>query len=58
MGPTHGCLVSDLIVQAKSGTGKTCVFCTIALDSLILDTSATQVNIVAVTKLLSFAQSL
>lgn len=38
------CLVSDLIVQAKSGTGKTCVFCTIALDSLILENSATQVS--------------
>lgn len=34
----------DLIVQAKSGTGKTCVFSTIALDSLILDNAATQVQ--------------
>uniref|UniRef100_A0A3Q2XC11 RNA helicase n=1 Tax=Hippocampus comes TaxID=109280 RepID=A0A3Q2XC11_HIPCM len=40
----------DLIVQAKSGTGKTCVFCTIALDSLILDTSATQVLVLAPTR--------
>lgn len=36
--------VSDLIVQAKSGTGKTCVFCTIALDSLVLENPATQVS--------------
>ncbi|XP_077424391.1 putative ATP-dependent RNA helicase DDX20 [Vanacampus margaritifer] len=40
----------DLIVQAKSGTGKTCVFCTIALDSLILDTCATQVLVLAPTR--------
>lgn len=33
----------DLIVQAKSGTGKTCVFTTIALDSLILENTVTQV---------------
>lgn len=38
------CCVSDLIVQAKSGTGKTCVFCTIALDSLVLENPATQVS--------------
>lgn len=36
---------SDLIVQAKSGTGKTCVFTTIALDSLILENTTTQVLI-------------
>lgn len=36
--------VPDLIVQAKSGTGKTCVFCTIALDSLVLENPATQVS--------------
>ncbi|XP_061526133.1 probable ATP-dependent RNA helicase DDX20 [Phycodurus eques] len=40
----------DLIVQAKSGTGKTCVFCTIALDSLILENSATQVLVLAPTR--------
>ncbi|XP_049610605.1 probable ATP-dependent RNA helicase DDX20 isoform X1 [Syngnathus scovelli] len=40
----------DLIVQAKSGTGKTCVFCTIALDSLNLDTPATQVLVLAPTR--------
>ncbi|XP_054994736.1 probable ATP-dependent RNA helicase DDX20 isoform X3 [Sorex araneus] len=32
----------DLIVQAKSGTGKTCVFSTIALDTLILENLSTQ----------------
>ncbi|KAM9855856.1 putative ATP-dependent RNA helicase DDX20 [Aulostomus maculatus] len=40
----------DLIVQAKSGTGKTCVFCTIALDSLVLENSATQVLVLAPTR--------
>ncbi|XP_037540029.1 probable ATP-dependent RNA helicase DDX20 [Nematolebias whitei] len=40
----------DLIVQAKSGTGKTCVFCTIALDSLVLENPATQVLILAPTR--------
>ena len=34
---------SDLIVQAKSGTGKTCVFSVIALESIHIDTAATQV---------------
>ncbi|TNN39747.1 putative ATP-dependent RNA helicase DDX20 [Liparis tanakae] len=32
-----------LIVQAKSGTGKTCVFCAVALDALVLENPATQV---------------
>ncbi|XP_034028459.1 probable ATP-dependent RNA helicase DDX20 isoform X2 [Thalassophryne amazonica] len=40
----------DLIVQAKSGTGKTCVFCTIALDSLVLENLATQVLVLAPTR--------
>ncbi|XP_076022828.1 putative ATP-dependent RNA helicase DDX20 [Genypterus blacodes] len=40
----------DLIVQAKSGTGKTCVFCTIALDSLVLENAATQVLVLAPTR--------
>ncbi|XP_038579098.1 probable ATP-dependent RNA helicase DDX20 [Micropterus salmoides] len=40
----------DLIVQAKSGTGKTCVFCTIALDSLLLENPATQVLVLAPTR--------
>ncbi|KAM8977183.1 putative ATP-dependent RNA helicase DDX20 [Pelodytes ibericus] len=40
----------DLIVQAKSGTGKTCVFSTVALDSLILETMATQILVLAPTR--------
>ncbi|KAL7828701.1 hypothetical protein SRHO_G00323350 [Serrasalmus rhombeus] len=40
----------DLIVQAKSGTGKTCVFATIALDSLVLENATTQVLILAPTR--------
>ncbi|TSN76527.1 putative ATP-dependent RNA helicase DDX20 [Bagarius yarrelli] len=40
----------DLIVQAKSGTGKTCVFSTIALDSLILENASTQVLVLAPTR--------
>uniref|UniRef100_F7ALE3 Probable ATP-dependent RNA helicase DDX20 n=1 Tax=Equus caballus TaxID=9796 RepID=F7ALE3_HORSE len=40
----------DLIVQAKSGTGKTCVFSTIALDSLILENLSTQILILAPTR--------
>ncbi|XP_053280575.1 probable ATP-dependent RNA helicase DDX20 [Pleuronectes platessa] len=40
----------DLIVQAKSGTGKTCVFCTIALDSLVPENPATQVLVLAPTR--------
>ena len=30
-------IFSDLIVQAKSGTGKTCVFVVIALESICLE---------------------
>ncbi|XP_076845751.1 putative ATP-dependent RNA helicase DDX20 [Brachyhypopomus gauderio] len=40
----------DLIVQAKSGTGKTCVFTTIALDTLVLENAATQVLVLAPTR--------
>ncbi|XP_004689708.1 PREDICTED: probable ATP-dependent RNA helicase DDX20 [Condylura cristata] len=40
----------DLIVQAKSGTGKTCVFATIALDTLILENLSTQILILAPTR--------
>ncbi|XP_048353581.1 probable ATP-dependent RNA helicase DDX20 [Sphaerodactylus townsendi] len=40
----------DLIVQAKSGTGKTCVFSTIALDSLILESPVTQILVLAPTR--------
>lgn len=38
------CCVLDLISQAKSGTGKTCVFSVIALESLSLDSNSTQVR--------------
>ncbi|XP_017379807.1 probable ATP-dependent RNA helicase DDX20 [Cebus imitator] len=40
----------DLIVQAKSGTGKTCVFSTVALDSLVLENLSTQILILAPTR--------
>ncbi|XP_071993699.1 probable ATP-dependent RNA helicase DDX20 [Engystomops pustulosus] len=40
----------DLIVQAKSGTGKTCVFSTVALDSLILENTSTQILVLAPTR--------
>ncbi|NXA05329.1 DDX20 helicase, partial [Sapayoa aenigma] len=40
----------DLIVQAKSGTGKTCVFATIALDAVLLQSPATQILILAPTR--------
>lgn len=40
----------DLVVQAKSGTGKTCVMAVIALDSLIEDSPNTQVLILAPTR--------
>ncbi|XP_024251470.1 probable ATP-dependent RNA helicase DDX20 [Oncorhynchus tshawytscha] len=40
----------DLIVQAKSGTGKTCVFSAIALDSLVMENTTTQVLVLAPTR--------
>ncbi|KAF1404119.1 putative ATP-dependent RNA helicase DDX20, partial [Spheniscus humboldti] len=40
----------DLIVQAKSGTGKTCVFSTIALDAVLPESPATQILILAPTR--------
>ncbi|KAL2103210.1 hypothetical protein ACEWY4_000078 [Coilia grayii] len=40
----------DLIVQAKSGTGKTCVFATVALDALIPENTGTQVLVLAPTR--------
>ncbi|XP_041952879.1 probable ATP-dependent RNA helicase DDX20 [Alosa sapidissima] len=40
----------DLIVQAKSGTGKTCVFATIALDSLLPENPGPQVLVLAPTR--------
>ncbi|KAL4226434.1 DEAD (Asp-Glu-Ala-Asp) box polypeptide 20 [Mactra antiquata] len=40
----------DLIVQAKSGTGKTCVFSVIALESIVTETASTQVLVLAPTR--------
>lgn len=40
----------DLIVQAKSGTGKTCVFSVIALEAVVTNTSALQAIILAPTR--------
>ncbi|NXH33099.1 DDX20 helicase, partial [Myiagra hebetior] len=40
----------DLIVQAKSGTGKTCVFATIALEAVLLESPSTQILILAPTR--------
>ena len=37
-------LLTDLIAQAKSGTGKTCVFSVIALESVSLKCSGIQVK--------------
>ena len=37
--------ISDLIVQAKSGTGKTCVFAVIALEGILTESNSTQVCI-------------
>ncbi len=34
----------DLVVQAKSGTGKTCVFSVIALESITTESYGTQVS--------------
>ncbi|KGL78737.1 putative ATP-dependent RNA helicase DDX20, partial [Tinamus guttatus] len=42
--------LADLIVQAKSGTGKTCVFSAVALDALLLECPATQILILAPTR--------
>uniref|UniRef100_UPI00358DF966 probable ATP-dependent RNA helicase DDX20 isoform X3 n=1 Tax=Myxine glutinosa TaxID=7769 RepID=UPI00358DF966 len=40
----------DLLVQAKSGTGKTCVFATVALDAIVLENPAVQVLVLAPTR--------
>ncbi|XP_064489523.1 probable ATP-dependent RNA helicase DDX20 [Ornithodoros turicata] len=40
----------DLVVQAKSGTGKTCVFSVISLERISLDTGRLQVLILAPTR--------
>ena len=34
----------DLVVQAKSGTGKTCVFSIIALDAIDIDVKSPQAS--------------
>ena len=39
-----------MIAQAKSGTGKTCVFSVIALESINLDVESTQVLVLAPTR--------
>lgn len=43
-------LLIDLIVQAKSGTGKTCVFSVIALESIIASSNSLQILILAPTR--------
>ncbi|XP_027237424.1 probable ATP-dependent RNA helicase DDX20 [Penaeus vannamei] len=40
----------DLVVQAKSGTGKTCVFTVVALEMLSVTASTTQVLVIAPTR--------
>ncbi|XP_052214029.1 uncharacterized protein LOC127832554 isoform X1 [Dreissena polymorpha] len=40
----------DLIVQAKSGTGKTCVFSVVALETVLTDTASTQILVLAPTR--------
>ncbi|XP_064633186.1 uncharacterized protein LOC135491331 isoform X2 [Lineus longissimus] len=40
----------DLIVQAKSGTGKTCVFTVIALEGLLVESCSVQVLVLAPTR--------
>ena len=40
----------DLIAQAKSGTGKTCVFSVIALENINLTMTSTQVLVLAPTR--------
>lgn len=45
--------ISDLIVQAKSGTGKTCVFTVIALEMLVPTMEKLQVVVLAPTREIS-----
>ena len=47
----------DLIVQAKSGTGKTCVFCTIALEGITVANNTLEVLVLSPTREIA-AQSL
>ncbi len=41
---------ADLTIQAKSGTGKTCVFAVIVLESILLDFRAPQALVIAPTR--------
>ncbi len=43
-------LGADLIVQAKSGTGKTCVFGVLALESVVVENGQLQILIMAPTR--------
>jgi superfamily II DNA/RNA helicase len=45
-----GKLGADLVIQAKSGTGKTCVFAVIVLEAISLDFRAPQAIIIAPTR--------
>ena len=40
----------DLVVQAKSGTGKTCVFTVVALEMVVVSSRSLQVLILAPTR--------
>jgi ATP-dependent RNA helicase DDX20 len=40
----------DLIVQAKSGTGKTCVFAIVALEMILVESKCLQVLVLAPTR--------
>jgi ATP-dependent RNA helicase DDX20 len=40
----------DLIVQAKSGTGKTCVFTIVALEMVLVESKTLQVLVLAPTR--------
>ncbi|XP_036358916.1 probable ATP-dependent RNA helicase DDX20 isoform X2 [Octopus sinensis] len=44
----------DLIVQAKAGTGKTCVFTVVALEALQINSPAIQVLVLAPTREIAF----
>jgi ATP-dependent RNA helicase DDX20 len=44
------CNFPDLIVQAKSGTGKTCVFTIVALEMVLVESKSLQVLILAPTR--------
>ena len=47
-------LLADLIAQAKSGTGKTCVFAVIALEAVVLTNRRPQVSIISFAALFFF----